>query len=209
MRDWASAVSEAAGLRNSPRPSRRPSNTSRRARVMLTATTAGVPESAIPEAVARARDQEDDEDLGAEVLRLRLTAQRLLYVQSPVDHVAQDARTVTHRRGRAWPRGAGGRGGGGCGGGGRGGGMAAGGTGGRQRGPQAPQTAGHRDRPHAPLRSLLVRPKMATISCPSLETRSSFQPRLRMSARQPMSFSHSWEVVRKTRKSATASHCGG
>src|SRR5207249_1163245 len=121
----------------------------------------------------------------------------------------QDARTVTHRRGRAWPRGAGGRRGGGCGGGGRGGGMAAGGTGGRQRGPQAPQTAGHRDRPHAPLRSLLVRPKMATISCPSLETRSSFQPRLRMSARQPMSFSHSWDVVRKTRRSATASQCGG
>src|SRR3989442_1616027 len=123
--------------------------------------------------------------------------------------VAADARTVTPRRGRAWRGGAGGRRGGGCGGGGRGGGVAAGGTGGRQRRPQAPQTAGHRDRPHAPLRSLLVRPKMATISCPSLETRSSFQPRLRMSARQPMSFSHSWDVVRKTRRSATASQCGG
>src|SRR2546425_2757515 len=53
MRDWASAVSEAAGLRNSPRPSRRPSNTSRRARVMLTATTAGVPESATTESTVK------------------------------------------------------------------------------------------------------------------------------------------------------------
>src|SRR2546422_8831855 len=47
---------------------------------------------AIPEAVARARDQEDDEDLGAEVLRLRLTAQRLLDVQSPVDQDRKSTR---------------------------------------------------------------------------------------------------------------------
>src|SRR5438046_7418711 len=50
---------------------------------------------------------------------------------------------------------------------------------------------------------------MATISVPSLETRSSFQPRFRMSARHPMSFSHSFVVVRKTRRSATCSHWGG
>jgi len=58
-------------------------------------------------------------------------------------------------------------------------------------------------------RSVLVRPKIATISGPSLATRSSFQPRFPMSARHPISFSHSLAVVRNTRRSATASHCGG
>src|SRR5207253_10702767 len=51
--------------------------------------------------------------------------------------------------------------------------------------------------------------RSSDLSGPSLETRSSFQPRFRMSARHPISFSHSWDVVRKTRKSATASQCGG
>ena len=55
----------------------------------------------------------------------------------------------------------------------------------------------------------LVRPKMATTSVPSLETFSSFQPRLRISVRHAMSFSHSSAVVRKTRKSATFSQWGG
>ena len=40
-------------------------------------------------------------------------------------------------------------------------------------------------------------------------TLRSFQPRLRMSVRQLMSFSHSSAVVRKTRRSATFSQCGG
>jgi len=38
---------------------------------------------------------------------------------------------------------------------------------------------------------VLVRPKMATTSVSSLITLSNFHPRLRMSVRQPMSFSHS------------------
>src|SRR6267143_2253918 len=63
--------------------------------------------------------------------------------------------------------------------------------------------------PHGVTRSVLVRPKMATSSGPSLETRSSFQPRLRMSARQPRSFCHSSLVVRNTRRSATDSHWAG
>ena len=54
-----------------------------------------------------------------------------------------------------------------------------------------------------------VRPKMATTSVSSLDTLSSFQPRLRMSVRHAMSFSHSAAVVRKTRKSATFSQWGG
>src|SRR5712664_2283070 len=56
---------------------------------------------------------------------------------------------------------------------------------------------------------VLVRPKMATTSVSSLVTLSNFHPRLRMSFRQTMSFSHSAAVVRKTRKSATFSQCGG
>ena len=56
---------------------------------------------------------------------------------------------------------------------------------------------------------VLVRPKMATISVSSLVTLSSFHPRFRMSVRHPMSFSHSWGVVRKTRRSATFSQWGG
>src|SRR5260370_4514244 len=56
---------------------------------------------------------------------------------------------------------------------------------------------------------VLVRPKMATTSVPSLVTLSSFHPRLRMSFRQVMSFSHSSAVVRKTRRSATFSQWGG
>ena len=55
----------------------------------------------------------------------------------------------------------------------------------------------------------LVRPKMATTSVSSLDTFSSFQPRLRISVRHTMSFSHSSAVVRKTRKSATFSQWGG
>jgi|SwirhisoilCB2_FD_contig_101_580938_length_588_multi_16_in_0_out_0_2 hypothetical protein len=54
-----------------------------------------------------------------------------------------------------------------------------------------------------------VRPKMATTSVSSLVTLSSFQPRLRMSVRHTMSFSHSSALVRKTRKSATFSQWGG
>ena len=54
-----------------------------------------------------------------------------------------------------------------------------------------------------------VRPKMATTSVSSLVTFSSFQPRLRISVRQVMSFSHASGVVRKTRKSATFSQWGG
>src|SRR6266550_9277246 len=56
---------------------------------------------------------------------------------------------------------------------------------------------------------LLVRPKMATTSVSSLVTLSSFHPRLSMSFRQVMSFSHSGAVVRKTRRSATFSQWGG
>src|SRR5258705_365969 len=56
---------------------------------------------------------------------------------------------------------------------------------------------------------VLVRPKIATTSVSSLVTLRSFQPRLSMSVRQPMSFSHSSAVVRKTRKSATFSQWGG
>src|SRR6266850_4025268 len=56
---------------------------------------------------------------------------------------------------------------------------------------------------------VLVRPKIATTSVSSLVTLRSFQPRLSMSVRQPMSFSHSLAVVRKTRKSATFSQWGG
>jgi hypothetical protein len=56
---------------------------------------------------------------------------------------------------------------------------------------------------------VLVRPKIATTSVSSLDTLSSFHPRLRMSVRQVISFSHSSAVVRKTRKSATFSQCGG
>ena len=50
---------------------------------------------------------------------------------------------------------------------------------------------------------------MAMISGPSLATLSSFHPRFRMSVRQPISFSHSSVLVRKTRRSATFSQCGG
>src|SRR5688572_1567761 len=56
---------------------------------------------------------------------------------------------------------------------------------------------------------VLVRPKMATTSVSSLDTFSSFHPRLRMSVRQTMSFSHSSAVVRNTRRSATFSQWGG
>src|SRR6267154_5922114 len=56
---------------------------------------------------------------------------------------------------------------------------------------------------------VLVRPKMATTSVSSLVTLSSFHPRLSMSFRQVMSFSHSGAVVRKTRRSATLSQWGG
>ena len=56
---------------------------------------------------------------------------------------------------------------------------------------------------------VLVRPKMATTSVSSLDTFSSFQPRLSMSVRHTMSFSHSWAVVRKTRKSARFPQWGG
>jgi len=58
-------------------------------------------------------------------------------------------------------------------------------------------------------RSAFVRPKIATISGPSLDTRSNFHPRFPMSARHEISFSHSLAVVRNTRRSATSSHCGG
>jgi hypothetical protein len=60
-----------------------------------------------------------------------------------------------------------------------------------------------------PARSALVRPNTAINSGPSFVTRSNFQPRFPISARHPISFSHSSLVARKTRRSATASHCGG
>src|SRR2546425_7895896 len=50
---------------------------------------------------------------------------------------------------------------------------------------------------------------MATTSASSLVILSSFHPRFRMSVRQPMSFSHSAALARKTRRSATFSQCGG
>ncbi len=50
---------------------------------------------------------------------------------------------------------------------------------------------------------------MATTSAFSLVILSSFHPRFRMSVRQPMSFSHSAALARKTRRSATFSQCGG
>ena len=50
---------------------------------------------------------------------------------------------------------------------------------------------------------------MATTSAPSLAILSSFQPLFRISVRQPISFSHSSALVRKTRRSATFSQCGG
>ncbi len=50
---------------------------------------------------------------------------------------------------------------------------------------------------------------MATTSASSLVILSSFHPRFRMSVRQPMSFSHSAVLARKTRRSATFSQCGG
>src|SRR5260370_27791059 len=56
---------------------------------------------------------------------------------------------------------------------------------------------------------VLVRPKIATTSVSSLVTLRSFHPRLRISVRHPMSFSHSSAVVRKTRRSATFSQWGG
>src|SRR4029077_4611513 len=49
----------------------------------------------------------------------------------------------------------------------------------------------------------------ATISVPSEDTRKRLHPRRRMSARQAINLVQSSLVVRKTRKSATASHCGG
>ena len=56
---------------------------------------------------------------------------------------------------------------------------------------------------------VLVRPKMATTSVSSLVTLSNFHPRFSMSFRQPISFSHSTAVARKTRRSATLSQWGG
>src|SRR2546427_3631121 len=50
---------------------------------------------------------------------------------------------------------------------------------------------------------------MATTSASSLVILSSFHPRFRMSVRQPMSFSQSAALARKTRRSATFSQCGG
>src|SRR5215470_17026656 len=58
-------------------------------------------------------------------------------------------------------------------------------------------------------RSVLVRPKIATNSESSLDTLRSFQPRLRISARQVMSFSQSFALVLKTLTSATRSHDSG
>src|SRR4029077_9176684 len=77
--------------------------------------------------------------------------------------------------------------------------------------PRAPrgENGDCKQEPRHPYSFVLVRPKIATTSVSSLVTLRSFHPRLRMSVRQPMSFSHSWTVVRKTRRSATVSQCGG
>src|SRR5437867_12521512 len=100
---------------------------------------------------------------------------------------------------------------GGSGGGGAGAGLAGVGLAGEGFGPQlsALSAVATNRRRRIRYAFVLVRPKMATTSVSSLMTLRSFHPRLRMSVRQPMSFSHSAAVVRKTRKSATFSQWGG
>src|SRR6266571_9373826 len=115
----------------------------------------------------------------------------------------------------ARPGGGGGGGGSGTGSGGGGGGAGAGlagvGLAGECFGPQLSALSAAATNRTRRIRYsfVLVRPKMATTSVSSLMTLRSFHPRRRMSVRQPMSFSHSSAVVRKTRKSATFSQWGG
>src|SRR6266516_818447 len=217
-RDWDAVLSDAFWLRNSPFGVSRPANESAFAAPRLMPIGAVVPESATIESIV-------------------IVVGYPLVSAGPMIVTAKNARSpkssgwripwnswsmwmiwcITYRSAlgpkriaaSARPGGPGGSGGGG--GGGVSAGLAGVGLAGKGFGLQlsALSAAATNRRRRIRYSLVLVRPKMATTSVSSLMTLRSFHPRFRMSLRQLMSFSHSAAVVRKTRKSATFSQCGG